>query len=49
MADPEQRERESKESDEDKFHEAREQEREELAKNAEELRRLPEPEEQPPG
>jgi hypothetical protein len=47
MADPEQREQESKESDVDKFTEAREEQREELAEDAEDLRRLPDPEENP--
>ena len=44
MADPEQRERESQSSGEDKFHEARDDEREERARRAGEL---PELEEQP--
>jgi hypothetical protein len=44
MADPEQRERESRESAENKFVEAREDQREEVAQHADELKRMPEPE-----
>jgi hypothetical protein len=44
MADPEQREHESQESAEDKFHEAREEQREEVAQQADDVRRLPDPE-----
>ena len=44
MADREQRERESNESAEDKFHEAREEQRAEVAREADDVRRLPEPE-----
>jgi hypothetical protein len=44
MADPKQRERESQESAEDRFHEAREEQREEVAQQADDVRRLPEPE-----
>jgi hypothetical protein len=44
MADPKQRERDSQESAEDKFHEAREEQREEVAQQADDVRRLPEPE-----
>ncbi len=46
MTDPTDRERESQESDEDKFQEAREDEREERDRQADELRApLDEPEE----
>ena len=44
MTDPEERERESQESAEDKFHEAREEQREEVAQEADDVRRLPDPE-----
>jgi hypothetical protein len=44
MADREQRERESSESDETKFDQAREEQREEVAERADEVRRLPDPE-----
>ena len=46
MADREQRERESRESDETKFDQAREQQRDEVAQHADEVRRLPDPEPQ---
>jgi hypothetical protein len=39
MTDPTDRERESQEGDEDKFHEAREDEREERDRQADELQR----------
>ena len=41
MADREQRERESQESDETKFDEARDEQRENVAEHAEQLRRDP--------
>jgi len=44
MADREQREHESRESSENKFVEAREEERDDAAQHADELRRMPEPE-----
>ena len=44
MADPEQREQESQQSSENKFVEAREEQRDEVAEHADELRRMPEPE-----
>ena len=44
MADREQRERESRESEGTKFDHAREQQHEEVAEHADEVRRLPEPE-----
>jgi hypothetical protein len=44
MAEPEERERESQESAEDKFLEAREEQREEVAQQADDVRRLPDPE-----
>jgi len=46
MADREQRERESRESDETNFDQAREQQREDVAQHADEVRRLPDPESQ---
>ncbi|MFL6067583.1 MAG: hypothetical protein ACJ74N_07595 [Gaiellaceae bacterium] len=46
MADREQRERESRASDETKFEQAREEQREEVAEHADEVRRLPDPEPQ---
>ena len=46
MADREQRERESRESDGTKFDQAREHQREEVAEHTDEVRRLPEPEPQ---
>jgi hypothetical protein len=44
MADREQRERESRASDETKFDAAREEQREEVAQHADEVKRLPDPE-----
>ena len=44
MADREQRERESRASDETKFEQARDEQREDVAVHADELNRLPEPE-----
>jgi hypothetical protein len=46
MADREQREHESRQSDETKFDEAREEQREEVAEHADDLKRLPDPEPQ---
>ena len=43
MADRDQRERESRASDETKFDEAREEQREEVAQHADEVKRLPDP------
>jgi hypothetical protein len=48
MADREQRERESRASDETKFDQAREEQQEEVAEHANELKRLPDPEQQEP-
>ena len=44
MADRERREHESRESEETKFDEARDEQREEVAQHADEVRRLPDPE-----
>jgi hypothetical protein len=47
MADPKQRERESRESAENKFVEERDEQRENVAEHADELRRMPDPEPEP--
>ena len=44
MADREQRERESRASDETKFEQARDEQQEEVAEHADEVKRLPDPE-----